>query len=69
MPGPIDRTVVAIWAYADVQENDDGTWTAIAYLDGRSKGCATGDSRQQALAKASDLASVDPGPFVGAEAS
>ena len=63
MPGPVERTAVTVWAYADVQENDDGTWTAIAYLDGRSKGCASGETREEALGRASDLASIDPGPF------
>lgn len=58
MPGPVRRATVAVLAYADVQENDNGTWSAIAYLDGRSKGCATGETREAALSKAADLASV-----------
>jgi len=58
MPGPVTSAFVAVWARADVQENDDGTWSAIVYLDGRSKGLANGETREEALGKASDLASV-----------
>lgn len=56
---PAKRTVVKVWIYVDVQDNGDGTWTAIANLGGTTIGPVTGSSRKDVLSMATDAASVD----------
>lgn len=58
------RTAIAVWIFADVQDNGDGTWTATADLGGRSIGPVTGASREEALSLVSDAASVDVSDFI-----
>lgn len=62
--GPVTRTIIAVWIYADVQENGDGTWTATADLCGRTVGPVTAGFREEALSRVGDLASVDPTDYL-----
>ena len=62
--GPVKRAAIAVWIFADVQDNGDGTWTAIANLGGRSIGPVTGGSREEVLSLVSDAASVDVSDFI-----
>lgn len=62
MRGSVEQTTVAVLVYAEVQENGDGTWTAIAYPGGVPTRCASGETREEALGKAAELASVDLTP-------
>jgi hypothetical protein len=56
--GPIEEAIVAIWAKARVQDNGDGTWSAVCDYGGRTTPLALGASREEALGMAADLASV-----------
>ena len=56
--GPIEVTQTPVWARANVQNNGDGTWTAIVQTVSKEE-TATGESREEALGKAADLVSVN----------
>lgn len=56
---PVERAAITVWILANVQDNGDNTWTAIAELGGRSIGPVTGRSREEALSLVSDAASVN----------
>ena len=62
---PVKRAAIAVRLLADVQDNGDGTWTAIAYLAVRSVGPVTGGSCKEALSLLEDAASVDISAFAG----
>lgn len=62
--GPVKRAAIAVWIHADVQDNGDGTWTAVADLGGRVIGPVTCESREDALSLVSDAASVDVSDFI-----
>ena len=47
--GPIERTRIVIYVYAQIQDNGDGTWTAAADVPRVASQTATGASREEAL--------------------
>ena len=47
--GPVERTRIVIYVYAQVQDNGDGTWTAAADVPKTVSTTATGSSREEAL--------------------
>ena len=58
MRSEVETEIIAVLVFADVQENLDGTWTAIARLGEKEVGPLTAESRAAALNRVADAASV-----------
>ena len=59
--GPVQRVPVAIWVWADTQQEPDGTWSAVVWIGGRSFGPVSGATEREVLIEVSRKYSVHIG--------
>jgi hypothetical protein len=59
--GPVHGVPIAIWVWADTQQEPDGTWTAVCWLGGRQFGPVSGETEREALIEVSRKYSVHIG--------
>jgi hypothetical protein len=55
---PVETATIQVTIFADVQQNPDGTWTAVSRFGTWQSPPQTGSSKEEALNRAAEAASV-----------